>query len=379
MNKFGINKTSDISSRINSTYGKNNFAKPLVFSSHSEWLDFLRFASAMVVVLSHIRGLLFVEYSQLTPDDRTLLTTMFYGITRLGHEAVLVFFVLSGYLVGGKALRRMFRHEFKSSDYLIDRTARIWVPLIPALILSSFTPVGEVNLYIWICNLFSLQGVIAPMLGGNGPLWSLAYEVWFYILIYAVGRLLNNPNMDYLGLIIIGIVCLVFSQLKPHYIICWFAGAIFYLKPINAKKSATQLVIFIAFIVSIILLQITSGSNFLNSKEIDSVVRSSIEIINAISIGAICVCLSQTKSNLISRISVPMAAFSYTLYLTHYPILPWIQYHSTEKISQVSLSSFSYYIFLALALVLIAWLLYLPFERQTPKIRKRLQFLLDSR
>src|ERR1035441_502485 len=31
-------------------------------------------------------------------------------------------------------------------------------------------------------NLFFLQSVVSPVFGSNGPLWSLSYEFWYYIL-----------------------------------------------------------------------------------------------------------------------------------------------------------------------------------------------------
>ena len=81
--------------------------KELSVCESSFWasLDFIRWSAAMLVVVAHARHLLFVDYYLLVYKDPTFLHSisnkLFYFITGLGHEAVVLFFVLSGYLVGG--------------------------------------------------------------------------------------------------------------------------------------------------------------------------------------------------------------------------------------------------------------------------------------
>src|SRR5215813_13613142 len=65
-------------------------------------LDLLRGWAALIVLLVHVRGASFVEFGSLPPDQKTILVVVLFGLTRIGHEAVLIFFVLSGFLVGGK-------------------------------------------------------------------------------------------------------------------------------------------------------------------------------------------------------------------------------------------------------------------------------------
>ena len=63
-------------------------------------LDFLRGLSALLVCMGHLRNVFFVNYNEVLVVDSYLIN-FFYFITSLGHEAVMVFFVLSGFLVGG--------------------------------------------------------------------------------------------------------------------------------------------------------------------------------------------------------------------------------------------------------------------------------------
>src|SRR5690348_8364135 len=161
-------------------------------TSHYEWLDLVRFVAALLVVAGHVRGTVFREYSALATDSRNLAVASFFALSRLGHEAVIVFFVLSGFLVGGRAFERIAQGRFAAGDYAIDRITRIWVPLIPALVLGTAIASGPAGPVEWAGNLLGLQHVLVEPLGGNAPLWSLAYEIWFYALVYAVGRLATS-------------------------------------------------------------------------------------------------------------------------------------------------------------------------------------------
>src|SRR5262245_27291270 len=93
-------------------------------------LDMMRGLAALSVCLAHVRGASFVECGALPVASQTPLVAVLYLLTRLGHEAVLAFFVLSGFLVGGKIFERVRARTFILSDYAIERTTRIFLPLI---------------------------------------------------------------------------------------------------------------------------------------------------------------------------------------------------------------------------------------------------------
>ena len=64
-------------------------------------LDMVRGLAALVVLGGHWRNLLFVDFWQLT-SGRSIMALP-YLLTSAGHQAVVVFFVLSGYLVGARS------------------------------------------------------------------------------------------------------------------------------------------------------------------------------------------------------------------------------------------------------------------------------------
>ena len=138
--------------------------------------------------------------------DAGLATSLFYAWTGLGREAVMVFFVLSGFLVGGAVMRAGPAFDWRT--YAIARLSRLWVVLVPALLLtaaldtcvaSSWPSILSGSHYAdwqsgpspqglyakdWLTalgNLLFLQTLVVPVFGTNTPLWSLANESWYYL------------------------------------------------------------------------------------------------------------------------------------------------------------------------------------------------------
>ncbi|QNA83239.1 acyltransferase family protein [Sphingomonas sp. So64.6b] len=70
-----------------------------------EHLDMVRGLAALLVLVGHVRGFVFVDYSDLTGSK--LPFAPLYVIGGLGHQAVILFFALSGFLVGGRAMREI--------------------------------------------------------------------------------------------------------------------------------------------------------------------------------------------------------------------------------------------------------------------------------
>jgi peptidoglycan/LPS O-acetylase OafA/YrhL len=49
--------------------------------------------------MGHLRNAMLVDYAELVHPS--IAIKIFYAITSFGHQAVMIFFVLSGYFVGG--------------------------------------------------------------------------------------------------------------------------------------------------------------------------------------------------------------------------------------------------------------------------------------
>ncbi len=184
------------------------------------FLDLIRGVAALLVMLGHLRAFLFIDYADAGVAHP--LWKAFYLATGLGHQAVMVFFVLSGYFVGGSVLSAFVQQRFSWQRYAVARLSRLWTVLVPTLILtlaldslgsrlvgeaysglyanvfcsgpSSETP-ASLGPLTFLGNLFFVQTIEVPVYGSNGPLWSLANEFWYYalfpLLVFAVTPLVR--------------------------------------------------------------------------------------------------------------------------------------------------------------------------------------------
>lgn len=191
-------------------------------SGHLYWLDWLRFAAALMVVAIHARGASWVEWGRLAEASQTRLAAAFFALTRAGTEWVLVFFVLSGFLVGGKVIERVGGGTFSLHDYAVDRISRIWLPLIPALLWSAIVAYWVDKPVSWVGfggNLLGLQLVFFRTFAENIPLWSLAYEIWFYFLAGAAAVwVMSGTRARSLAFLALGLGFTVFTRLKCEFL-----------------------------------------------------------------------------------------------------------------------------------------------------------------
>src|SRR3984893_19323634 len=103
--------------------------------NHWPLLDFLRATAALLVLLGHTRNAYF-HYTDVLAQPGLFLK-LFYFITSLPGEAVVIFFVLSGFLIGGSLADSLQRGSFDLVRYLIARFVRIYIVYVPALILTE--------------------------------------------------------------------------------------------------------------------------------------------------------------------------------------------------------------------------------------------------
>lgn len=180
-------------------------------------LDCLRAVSAQAVCVGHALS--------------------FYGITKgitlplMQNVAVIVFFVLSGFLIGGLLIDRAGDKNYHLSTYLIDRFARIYSAYVPALILISVIDVclvisvlhdypQYVTASSFMKNVFMGQMYVGPLkqmistnnFGSAGPLWTLAIEFHIYIFVGALFFVRKQPFLA-------GAVAVVFAWLPMHYLV----------------------------------------------------------------------------------------------------------------------------------------------------------------
>ncbi len=158
--------------------------------------------------LEAVRGFaaLYVVFFHILPQKIELFGINIGYLFRFGPEMVIVFFVLSGFVI-------KFTYE-RSKDksfgyYFIRRFIRLYIPLLIvfalAYLIRCFEAGGWANPEIknLIGNLFMLQDVISlkpnvivPSYLGNGVLWSLSYEWWFYMLFFVLATYIKPEKIN---------------------------------------------------------------------------------------------------------------------------------------------------------------------------------------
>ena len=326
---------------------KNSILEDLQNPSLISFLDLSRWAAAAIVFISHLRNPLFLSYGNIDPDEINIFIQIWYFITGWAGEGVIIFFVLSGLLVGASGYEKIRIGKFSTGNYLIDRVSRLYVAIIPALILSyTFDYFGSTflsNVGFWdhshpminekidsapfesklnfenfTANFFMLQHFFFDTLGSNSPLWTISAEFWFYIIFGVFGLLKLGQSKKITVLLCLFILIflyffrLEFILLLGYWLVGVFAGAI---KPNNIIKPIY------AFIL--VLSALVFSRFFINSSS------SSLEvvIINymvAISYGLLILSMRGKKMNYLIKfasLNKFLASFSFSLYLLHFPLM----------------------------------------------------------
>ncbi len=149
----------------------------------SLYLDLTRLFAAVAVVFAHFR------YYAILPEGA-------WGfLPELGREAVIVFFVLSGYVIAASTAQR----RPSARDYAVARLSRVYSVVLPVLFLGlacaaalrawtgSVENAGYVldKLYVYLPFHLLFLGQhwqlaeVPPLMI---PYWSLGYEAWYYLL-----------------------------------------------------------------------------------------------------------------------------------------------------------------------------------------------------
>ncbi len=355
-------------------------------NKHYHWLDLIRFLAAFTVLVVHARALSFVEYGALL--ERNIIIALGYAATRLGNEAVIVFFVLSGFFVGGKSIEKIIQGTFNPVSYSVDRSVRLFLPLIPALFLTIIVALiigGNIDWFTFIGNIFSLQGVVFDVFPTNNPLWSLSYEVWFYFLTLILGIYSFNRSNNIYPFIFIIIVALVFTKLTPVYLFCWAIGALAYFRRPNDFSSKTIFLTLILIVYSIAGTQFGAESLSIESNNIRKYLpdldasRIILSFSIALFIQQIILIVPQSKLAIkIDRMGSNYASSSYTLYLTHYPVLLLLDHLGLGKSDIINSLSVFVFLLKIIVCIFVSYVFYILFEKHTKYVKMKLKTIMNK-
>jgi len=317
-------------------------------SGTSDFLNASRWIAAFLVVLGHVYHISLANYRDAVHPNLLLRGVNFLG--GFGYMAVIVFFVISGFLIGGRAILNFRAKGFSVTDYFVHRFSRIYTVLIPALIvgfildtlgIAFFNASGIYNhpelfytnvfgnniaehlsFSTFVGNLLELQEIVVSSLGSNGPLWSLANEWWYYVL-FAFGMIAYRPGRLLTRVVAGGIIVAMLSAL-PLTISLWFilwaigagvavldrhwAGWPF----IVGATIAVACLIAVRWIVA-------------RQSHIDTATQFALDLTVALGFSIALLCAKNLKmGRKFGSLHSVLASFSYTVYLVHFPAMVFV-------------------------------------------------------
>lgn len=185
---------------------------PLLSGGQSLYFDTWRGISAQLVLIGHALNVTFPSVFMLAIPGGSLVARP--ELPYMQNLGVLVFFLISGFLVTGSALRRATDPAWGLADFLADRFARIFTPLVPALLmvfvidqimatyagpsrisdLNSSPADLTINLLMLSGNpgmgllerISGLDWLSSGAFGSADQLWTVMIEWWIYV-VFALG------------------------------------------------------------------------------------------------------------------------------------------------------------------------------------------------
>ena len=186
----------------------------------SIYLDLVRFAAACLVYLYH--------------SNQRLLIGDILPASNFGHSSVIVFFVLSGFVIAYITDTR----EKQLATYAASRISRVYSVAVPAVLLTVVLDAAGRQLYPELYGYpfdnFLLRGAASLLLlnevwfvsitsFSNVPYWSICYEMWYYV---AFGLFMFLPKRT--GLVALALLALALGPKVTLLAPVWVLGVVLY-------------------------------------------------------------------------------------------------------------------------------------------------------
>lgn len=344
----------------------------------SAYLDLLRFVAALAVLLGHM--------------DQDGLDMSWLPLSRFSHEAVVVFFVLSGFIIYHSTTARASTLRY----YLVARLSRIYSVTLPAVIFSSvlaiwvsqrdgFDPTRLSNFAetTWWSLISSLLFLNESWLNGsqvslNEPYWSLCYEVWFYVLF--AGYFFTRGALRFAT---VALAALVAGPAILLLLPIWVMGA----RLASSEKYDTHWNVGLAWVGFLAPLALVAA---INLTKVDVLIQSTLYqsvpgywrlvssqrfVTDYLIGGALCLHIAAFSSLPLrvqelfarhQRAMATLAGFSFTLYLFHRPMTQLLGAHfPVQQGDYLSLS------LVAVGILLTCWAVSWGTEKQLPFWRRQ--------
>nr|WP_293834710.1 acyltransferase [uncultured Arsenicibacter sp.] len=313
-------------------------------------LDFLRIFAAITVLIVHVSFLWF--------DSKVNF--------EIGHLAVIVFFVLSGFIIAYTISNNLQTFD----TYLVLRVSRLMSIALPAIFITALIEIylsfqgGSIIAMYTRGNSFIRYLLSAVFLNEiwfisaappiNTPLWSLSYEFWYYLLFGLYCFKKENKSFKILsilfGLIVGPKVLLMFP--------IWFMGVLSFETSKYRENFKYGFVLFLFFLIILLIIAaylppmpfslgkypLYFSNQFITDYILGGIIAWALWVLPKQSYKAI----SNTKFICYLR---KIGDLTFSLYVLHYPFL--VLYISIFSVEKGDVSSFVLCISVIVAICLV--------------------------
>ncbi len=364
-------------------------------------LDLLRGLAAILVCASHLRAFMMVDFGQVGSPG--IFDRLFYFATGLGHQSVVVFFVLSGYLVGGSVLAAYQSDRWSWKQYASRRMSRLWMVLLPTLVFTlavdslgrhfgysgyegvfystynsgpSLQSPADLRATTFVANAFFLQTIFVDCLGTNGPLWSLANEFWYYVLFPLLCGVwfIRKWSVRFLfSLLALAIICALPGKIT-------LLGSIWLLGVVAFGLGRIERVRRICSHPAWLILAGILSLGCLAASKTKSIFGTDLGLGIAFTMWVVGLAASDHHILWLKKIAAGLSEISYTLYLVHFPMMAFFffGFFNGKRLSP-NAATYLGFAGLLIGTVAFAIVMWWCFERNTDRTRKQIEAWLSDK
>jgi peptidoglycan/LPS O-acetylase OafA/YrhL len=302
----------------------------------SIYLDAIRFTAAVLVVLTHLR------------HEKFTGGPLKEFIGNSGNEAVMIFFVLSGFVIAYTVDTK----DRNLRDYMLSRMARLYSVALPALVLTVILDQtgrlidygvydwnyyrGNEHLIRFVANLLFVNELwfvsIRPW--SNGPYWSLGYEFWYYVIFGIVVFMKGKPRIG-----LVTVACIIIGPKILLLFPIWLLGvATYHVAQRQQIPRTLGWLLFAGSIAAVVVYAKLGVKASLDSLTVAVLGRELCDrllwsqfFISSYLIAAMIAanfigfsCIADNFDSLFRRLEKPiryLASFTLTTYLLHFPLM----------------------------------------------------------
>ncbi|HUQ86224.1 MAG TPA: acyltransferase [Vicinamibacterales bacterium] len=318
-------------------------------------LDALRGLLAVYVVLGHCRWLLWAGHAAWIAMPHAaweVIPAYASALLRYGREAVMVFFVLSGFFIHFRAAEPDARDRFHAAPFywrrlhrlappyffalgitvVFDLIGRRWWPVLYEArtgdqVVDTTFAVGGYPFASIVPAMMLLPSSLGHDFGSNGPLWSIAFEAVYYAL-YPLWLWIRRRSWI-VAFLAIPAMCIalalgpvrMFPVAVLVYYPVWLAGALVAERMITVAVPRRALMIGATMFIAAAVLYVSSDRLFLR------VMASAVFGAGLVfAFGG-----AQSRDRVFMPLFQWLGVRSYTIYIVHFPLLALMSAYVFDK------------------------------------------------